>query len=321
MHGRLVRPGCAFFTRLHLCSVPSSPHPLFSPPLQLHQGPSPSVLSCISLRADFRGAAAALFVPKCCCFWLALEAACGPSPSTSVSQEASAELLCKDKVPPDCIATPITHPVHLQSIGAPRLSPPGTVVQTETVARYLAYSPAATRLHRRAFHPGPIVDPGNLAATILLAATPSPASINHLSLPATPSLLLHNLRDRRDCRATRCPTTLAGSRSRCRRSASTSLEHRDPRAHRLRQATPSTSRRSRNARIPAPSHRCHHHHAPRHCASMSSGQRVRAVWQTPRHRRPAANLGQQRLTPKASMMKSLSVSSSSSRRQATDPTY
>lgn len=156
----------------------------------------------------------------------------------------------------------------------------------------------------------------------LLAAHPLPASIIILSPRSLPSSFLSPCATFATASPLpECPTTPAGSRCRCRRSASSCQEDRDPRAHRLRQATASTPQRNRNAPTPALSHRhSPRHHAPPHCASMSSDPKAQAGWQTPRHLRQAASLGRQRLTPKASTTKSWLALSNSSRRQATVPT-
>ena len=156
----------------------------------------------------------------------------------------------------------------------------------------------------------------------LLAAHPLPASIIILSPRSLPSSFLSPCATFATASPLpRCPTTHAGSRCRCRRSASSCQEDRDPRAHRLRQATASTPQRNRNAPTPALSHRhSPHHHAPPRCASMSNDPKAQAGWQTPRHLRQAASLGRQRLTPKASTTKSWLALSNSSRRQATVPT-
>lgn len=134
--------------------------------------------------------------------------------------------------------------------------------------------------------------------------------------------------DRRPSPSPQCPTTHGGSRCRCPRSASTCLAvAQDPHAHRL-QPPPTGTLSSNHHRRRSNAHtqsRRRHPQARRDlriCASRTSDRRVPAVSPpTPRHRRQAPSPDEQKSTPKASMTRLSSESSSSWRRQGIAPTY
>ena len=183
----------------------------------------------------------------------------------------------KERVSPDCTA-----PVHLHLIllhTSPISTPPRTalcyqtpstnhlVLQTSHATpciQYIRYlGIACTVTAPGAFRDQPIVDPGISYSNNTFGCIIPPASLIISPFVSVARLSCHSHPRCDEHVAQPCLTTHGASRSRCRRSASTSQEQRaHPRAHRLRQAMPTTRRRRSNAHTRTRRPRSHRRHGP-----------------------------------------------------------
>lgn len=205
---------------------------------------------------------------------------------------------------------PPKHPSHINRVAVGRQTCSAEQRRCSLLATLHTRPQRSYRLHH--IPTRPIDNPGIVAVTKHSVSCAPSARLNNSSLSLSlflernpPFFLLPCTTIATVSPATGCPTTPAESRSRCRRSAYSYQEDRDPHAHRLPQATVNnTSRRSRNAHIPAHYLRhSHRHHDQQHCALTSTDPKARAGSQTPRHLHQAPTLGQQRSTLKVSTMK------------------